>query len=86
MIDNTKFKAGEVFEMNSEGTGAGEFSLVQQPDMTFFERLATGKTTWTVNEQGPVFTFYKMRQKMEEAVIEMEILLYNDIKKDRFQH
>ena len=84
LLDTSKFKAGEVFEMNSVGNGAGEFSEVQQPDTKFFERLGTGKTTWVLDEQGPVFTSYKMRQKMQEAVIEMKIIFYNNIKKINF--
>lgn len=85
LIDDSKFKAGEVFEMNSVGTGAGEFSLVQQPDTTFFEQLGTGTTHWVIDKNGPVFTSVKMRQKMKEAVVEMEVIIYNEIKKIDFK-
>lgn len=84
LLDTTKFKAGEVFEMSSVGNGAGEFSEVQQPDMGFFDRLGTGKTIWEVDEQGPISTSYKMRQKMKEAVVEMKVVFYHNVKKIDF--
>ncbi|MDO5977886.1 glycosyl hydrolase-related protein [Flavivirga spongiicola] len=84
LINTNSFKAGEIFAMHSEGNGAGEFSEVQQPDLSFFDRLATGISDWEIDEQGAVYTSYKMRQKMKEAVIEMKITFYNTTKKIDF--
>ena len=84
LIDAKSFKAGEIFAMNSEGNGAGEFSEVQQPDPSFFDKLGTGKTNWKIEEEGDIYTSYSMRQKMKEAVVEMKITLYNTIKKINF--
>tara|TARA_R110000868_G_scaffold76774_5_gene220545 strand:+ start:43841 stop:46537 length:2697 start_codon:yes stop_codon:yes gene_type:complete len=84
LIDIKSFKAGEIFAMNSEGNGAGEFAEVQQPDASFFDRLATGTTKWRLEDQGPLYTSYKMRQKMKEAVVEMKITIHNSTKKIDF--
>ncbi|TRX60061.1 alpha-mannosidase [Fulvivirga sp. M361] len=84
LINTTTFKAGEIFAMHSEGNGAGEFAEVQQPDLTFFDRLGTGVTNWEVDEQGPVYTSFKMRQPMKEAVVEMKITLYNTARRIDF--
>lgn len=84
LINSKSFKAGEIFAMNSEGNGAGEFAEVQQPDDSFFDRLGTGKTDWQLMDNGPLYTSYKMRQNMKEAVIEMKITFHNTIKKIDF--
>lgn len=84
LVDTKSFLAGEIFEMHSEGNGAGEFAEVQQPDTRFFDRLATGQTKWQIEESGPLYTTYKMRQNMKEAVVEMRITFHNSIKKIDF--
>ncbi|SMG41103.1 glycoside hydrolase family 38 N-terminal domain-containing protein [Arenibacter troitsensis] len=84
LIHAKSFKAGEIFAMNSEGNGAGEFAEVQQPDASFFDRLASSKTQWQLEDDGPLYTSYKMRQKMKEAVVELKITFYNSTKKIDF--
>ena len=84
LIKSNQFKAGEIFALNSEGNGAGEFSEVQQPDTSFFDKLGTGTTNWKIVEEGDVYTSYSMRQKMKEAVVEMKITFYNTTKKIDF--
>ncbi|MEN8227822.1 MAG: glycosyl hydrolase-related protein [Bacteroidota bacterium] len=84
LIDTSKFKAGEVFTMHSEGNGAGEFSQVQQPDMEGFDKTGNHETNWKLGETGSVFTSFIMRQSINHAVIEQEITFYNDIKKVDF--
>jgi len=84
LINTDTFKAGEIFAMHSEGNGAGEFSEVQQPDLSFFDKLGIGTTNWKIDEEGTVYTSYKMRQKMKEAVVEMKITFFNTTKKIDF--
>ncbi|WP_421811346.1 glycoside hydrolase family 38 C-terminal domain-containing protein [Flagellimonas sp.] len=84
LIDPGKFKAGEIFALNSVGNGAGEFSAVQQPDTKFFDRLSASETRWSVQEEGPVFTSIVMRQPMQDAIVEMEVKLYHTTKKIDF--
>ncbi|WP_242202040.1 glycoside hydrolase family 38 N-terminal domain-containing protein [Aestuariivivens insulae] len=84
LIDSRKFKAGEIFALNSVGNGAGEFSEVQQPDTKFFDRLSTSKTKWSIQEEGPVFTSIVMRQPMQDAIVEMKVKLYHTTKKIDF--
>ncbi|MCY4215732.1 MAG: glycosyl hydrolase-related protein [Flavobacteriaceae bacterium] len=85
LITPNQFKAGEVFALNSYGNGAGEFSAIQQPDTSFFDKLGNGKTTWKIDEEGEVFTSFSMRQRMKEAVVEMKITLFNTIKRIDFE-
>lgn len=84
LIEDTFFKAGEIFTMSSEGNGAGEFDAVQQPTMEGFDKTGNYKTAWDVTANGPVFTAFKYRQPIRNAVAEFEIRFYHQIKKVDF--
>ncbi|MEN8117991.1 MAG: glycoside hydrolase family 38 C-terminal domain-containing protein, partial [Bacteroidota bacterium] len=85
LVDSKKFKAGEIFTMHSEGNGAGEFADIQQPDMRGFDKTGNYKTTWIIEENGPVFTTYKFRQKIKNAIVEQRIKLYHQQNKIDFE-
>jgi len=78
------FTAGEIFTMKSEGNGAGEFDAVQQPEMEGFDKTGNYHTVWMVDEDGPVFTSYKYRQPIRNAVAELVVTFYHSIKKIDF--
>jgi alpha-mannosidase len=78
------FKAGEIFTMKSEGNGAGEFDAVQQPEMEGFDKTGNYHTEWTVVENGPVFTSFKYRQAIRNAVAELVVTFYHPVKKIDF--
>ena len=84
LIDHSSFSAGEVFTMNSEGNGAGEFSDVQQPTLEGFDKTGNYKGEWTIVSNGPVFSAFKNRQKIRNAVVEQTIVLYKKIKRIDF--
>ncbi|MBR9998994.1 MAG: hypothetical protein KFF73_08485 [Cyclobacteriaceae bacterium] len=85
LIDASKFRAGEIFTMRSVGNGAGEFADVQQPDMEGFDKTGNYATDWEMIHDGPVFTSFKMRQPVRNAVVEQEIIIYHDIKRIDFK-
>jgi alpha-mannosidase len=85
IIDAGKFTAGEVFTMRSEGNGAGEFADIQQPDMEGFDKTGNYKTNWEVEENGQVFTVFKYRQKIRNAVVEQRIKLWHNKKQIDFE-
>jgi len=84
LVESSFFKAGEIFTMKSEGNGAGEFDAVQQPEMEGFDRTGKYNTEWNLTADGPVFTSYKYRQPSRNAVAEVEISFYHQIKKVDF--
>jgi alpha-mannosidase len=84
LTDPTKFKAGEIFTMQSIGNGAGEFSDIQKPDMKGFDKTGNYITKWEIEEDGPVYTSYKYRQPIRYAVVEQRIKLYHLQKKIDF--
>ena len=85
IISSDGFTAGEVFTMRSVGNGAGEFDQVQQPDMEGFDKTGNYSVAWKLVEDGPVYTAYKYRQPIRNAVVEQKIILYKDIKKIDFE-
>jgi alpha-mannosidase len=85
LIASGFFRAGEIFTMKSEGNGAGEFDAVQQPEMEGFDRTGTYPTAWRVAADGPVFTSYGYRQPIRNAVAELVITFYHQVKKIGFE-
>ncbi len=85
LIDASFFKAGEIFTMKSYGHGAGEFDAVQQPEMEGFDKTGNYPTRWNVEANGPVFTSYKFRQPIRNAVAELKVTFYQHIKKVDFK-
>ena len=85
LIDPGKFRAGEVFTMRSVGNGAGEFTDVQKPDMEGFDKTGNYPTKWEVEENGPVYTTYKYRQKIRYAIIEQRIKVFHQQKRIDFE-
>ncbi|KPL15565.1 MAG: hypothetical protein AMS26_07355 [Bacteroides sp. SM23_62] len=84
LIDPVFFKAGEIFTMKSEGNGAGEFDAVQQPEMEGFDKTGNDHTVWKIEEDGPVFTSFKYRQAIRNAVAELVVTFYHPVKKIDF--
>jgi alpha-mannosidase len=84
LIDPSKFKAGEVFTLRSVGNGAGEFANVQQPDTEGFDKTGNYSTIWKLKNRGPVYTSYQMRQAIRNAVVEQEVIIYQDLKRIDF--
>ena len=85
LLDVTKFLGGEVFTMKSEGNGAGEFADVQQATMEGFDKTSNYKTHWELLENGPVYSSFKFRQKIRNAVIEQKVILYKKLKRIDFK-
>lgn len=85
LIDASKFAAGEVFTMQSEGNGAGEFASIQQPTMEGFDQTGMHAGEWIPVESGEVLSSWTKRTKLPYAVIEQKIILYHKIKKIDFE-
>ncbi len=84
LLNTEKFKGGEVFTMKSEGNGAGEFDDVQKPTMEGFDKTSNYQSNWELISDGPVYTSFKMRQKIRHAVVEETITIYHAVKKIDF--
>ena len=76
---------GDVFTMKSVGSGAGEFADIQQPAMEDFDKVSDHPATWEVVARGAVYTTYKLRQPIRNAVVETNLIVYHDLKKIDFE-
>lgn len=84
LLKTDKFLGGEVITMHSQGNGAGEFDAVQQPDMKGFDKSSLHASKWTIMEDGPVYTSYKVRTTIRHAVVEQVIRIYHETKRIDF--
>jgi alpha-mannosidase len=85
LLKTTELLGGDVFTMKSVGNGAGEFADIQQPTMEGFDKVSNYNSTWKQVEKGAVYTAYKIRQQIRNAVVETKLIVYNDLKKIDFE-
>jgi alpha-mannosidase len=84
LLQTDKFLGGEIFMMRSVGTGAGEFTAVQQPTMEGFDKLSNHAPAWTMEEHGPVYTVFTLRQPLATCTIVERVIVYREIKRIDF--
>lgn len=76
-----KFLGFELFSMHSEGTGAGEFTEVQQPTMKGFEQASRYGGNWNQIENGPVRAVWELVQRMAHCSLRLRMILYHNVKR-----
>jgi len=81
IIDSKKFLGGELFTMQSNGNGAGEFADIQQPSMEGFEKLSDYNPVWRKVEEGPVRTVVRMEEDITHTGVRQELVIYHTIKR-----
>lgn len=84
LFTTDNFMAGDVFTLQSVGNGAGEFGDVQQPSMVDFDKMSLHDPEWEILETGPVFTKYRLEQKILHAIVRQDVTLYHDLKRIYF--
>lgn len=81
LFNTGKFLAGELFSMQSEGNGAGEFAQVQQPTMEGFEKMSNYQPVWQNYTNGDLYQSAELVRKIGHALVKQKIILYHHIKK-----
>lgn len=84
LLNTDKFLGGEVFQLQSIGNGAGEFSVIQPVSMNGFEKVSTYKPKWNCTEYGPVKKSWEFTQQTKFAGIHENITTYDSIKQIDF--
>jgi alpha-mannosidase len=85
LLKTTKLSGGDVFTMKSVGSGAGEFADVQQPTMEGFDKVSDHSAKWEIIENGLVYTTFKLRQPIRNAIVETNLVVYHKLKKIDFE-
>ncbi|WP_316801849.1 glycosyl hydrolase-related protein [Pedobacter nototheniae] len=85
LLDSQKLLGGEIFQLESIGNGAGEFSDVQPVTMNGFEKVSQYKPKWNCVEYGPVRKMWELTQQTKFATIHQTVTLYNDLKQIDFK-
>jgi len=86
LFSTGQFKAGEIFTLQSEGNGAGEFGDVQQPIMKDFDRVGEHDAKWELIETGSVYSTYKLEQDIKHARVEQKVTIYHQLKRIQFDN
>ena len=81
MLNTGNFLGGELIFLDSPGNGAGEFSLVQQPDFNSIIKGSSFASNWSITEDGPVRTSFSTEYTTPFCQVREVIYLYNQIKK-----
>jgi alpha-mannosidase len=85
LLETNKFLGGEVFQLESVGNGAGEFTDVQPVTMNGFEKISKYKPHWTCSEFGAVIKSWEFTQQTRFATIHQKISLYENLKQIVFK-
>jgi alpha-mannosidase len=85
LLKTDKFLGGEVFQLESVGNGAGEFSKIQPVNMNGFEKVSTYQPKWNCTEYGPVRKSWEFTQQTKFAAVHEKITLYDDVKQIDFK-
>ncbi len=83
ILNTGKFLGFEIFTLQSEGNGAGEFGRVQQPTMDGFDKLGAHQPVWTrvAGECGPVKDVYRFKHSLPNVVVEERLVFYKTVKR-----
>lgn len=86
LFTTKQFKVGEIFTLQSEGNGAGEFGDVQQPFMENFDHVSQHKAKWEQIASGDVFSSYRLVQNIKHAKVEQNVTIYHQLKRIQFEN
>jgi alpha-mannosidase len=86
LFTTKQFKVGEIFTLQSEGNGAGEFGDVQQPFMKDFDQVGTHGAKWELMESGDVYSTYKLEQQIKHARVQQKVTIYHQLKRIQFEN
>ncbi len=84
LLKTDRFLGGEVFQMESVGNGAGEFSDIQPVSMNGFEKVSQYNPSWNCSEFGTVRKSWEFTQQTKFATIHQKITLYENLKQIEF--
>jgi alpha-mannosidase len=84
LLQTDKFLGGEVFQLESVGNGAGEFSDIQPVSMSGFEKVSQYSPSWSCSEYGPVRKSWEFSQQTKFASVHQKITLYENLKQIEF--
>ncbi|KAA9036140.1 hypothetical protein FW778_19840 [Ginsengibacter hankyongi] len=85
LLDTRNLLGGEVFQLESVGNGAGEFSAIQPVSMNGFEKVSQYQPKWTCAEYGAVRKSWEFTQQTKFATIHQTITLYDNLKEIDFK-
>ncbi len=85
LVKNDHYLAGEVFQLESVGNGAGEFSDIQPVTTNGFEKVSQYQPKWNCVEYGKVRKSWELVQQTKFATVRETVTVFDDLKKIDFK-
>lgn len=85
LLETNKLLGGEIFQLESIGNGAGEFTDIQPVSMNGFEKVSQYQPKWNCIEYGPIRKSWEFTQQTQFATIHQTITLYDNLKQIDFK-
>lgn len=85
LVNSSKFLAGEVLNLRSVGSGAGEFSAIQPVTLEGFEKSSQYGGAWNVIENSVVREVRELKSMFNDARIIQRVVMYKQIPKIDFE-
>lgn len=87
LIKRDKFKAGEIFTMQSVGSGTNDPAEihVRELEMYGFDKVSLHGTAWKLAANGSVYAKYEVEQQLEHCSVKEQIIVYHKIKRIDFK-
>lgn len=85
LLDTKYLLGGEIFQLESIGYGAGEFSAIQPVTMNGFEKVSQYQPKWNCSEYGLVRKTWELSQQTKFATIHQAVTLYDNLKQIDFK-
>jgi alpha-mannosidase len=85
LLNTEKFLGGEVFAMQSNGNGAGEFVRMQMPSMENFEKASNQNSEWMLVETGAVKDVLQSKYSFADCSVVQRVIFYKSFKNIDFE-
>jgi len=81
LLARSTFLGGELFTMQSVGEDAGEWADPQFPTMEGFDKISAHAPAWAMEENGPVYTTFTLRQPLPACTVVERVTVYREVKR-----
>lgn len=85
LLSSGNLLGGEIFQLESVGNGAGEFTDIQPVSMNGFEKVSQYAPNWNCSEYGNIRKAYEFTQQTKFATVKEKVILYENLKKIEFE-
>ena len=84
IFNTTRFSGGDVLTLGYDGNGAGEFTVMTEPNMADFDKTSNHTAQWKLRQDGPVFSEFENKAQFKHTQVVQRIRVFHQEKKIDF--